>query len=146
MIIHGGNLLSLEALESKYVGQVKCIYIASPYNTGSAFEYYDDNLEHSIWLSLMRPRLEILRNLLSDDGYIWIGIDDNEEHYLKVHCDEIFSGNNYISTDIWEKKYSPQNDVKWLSDNQDFILLYAKKQRNVEIFRLEPTMQNMIIL
>lgn len=126
MIIHGDNLLALKALESKYAGRVKCIYIDPPYNTGSAFEHYDDNLEHSKWLSLMKPRLEILCNLLSDDGSIWISIDDDEGHYLKVICDEIFGRNNYINTVIWEKKYSPQNDAKWLSDNHDFILVYAK--------------------
>ena len=82
MIIHGDNLLALKALEQKYSGQVKCIYIDPPYNTGSAFEHYDDNLEHSTWLSLMKPRLEILRNLLSDDGSIWISIDDDEGHYF----------------------------------------------------------------
>lgn len=99
-----------------------------PYNTGSAFEHYDDNLEHSTWLSLMKPRLEILRNLLSDDGSIWISIDDDEGHYLKVLCDEILGRKNYINTVIWEKKYSPQNDAKWLSDNHDFILVYAKNK------------------
>lgn len=86
MIIHGDNLLALKALESKYAGQVKCIYIDPPYNTGSAFEHYDDNLEHSIWLNLMRPRLEILKNLLSSDGVIYIQIDDNEYAYLKILC------------------------------------------------------------
>ena len=126
MLIHGDNLLALKALESKYAGQVKCIYIDPPYNTGSAFEHYDDNLEHSQWLSLMRPRLEILLNLLSDDGSIWISIDDDEGHYLKVLCDEIFGRQNLVSTVIWEKKYSPQNDAKWLSDSHDFILVYAK--------------------
>ena len=128
MIIHGDNLLSLKALESKYSGKVKCIYIDPPYNTGSAFEHYDDNLEHSQWLSLMKPRLEILHKLLSYDGSIWISIDDDEGHYLKVLCDEIFGRNNYINTVIWEKKYSPQNDAKWLSDNHDFILVYAKQK------------------
>lgn len=132
MLIHGDNLLALKALESKYAGQVKCIYIDPPYNTGSAFEHYDDNLEHSTWLSLIKPRLEILRNLLSDDGSIWISIDDDEGHYLKVLCDEVFGRNNYINTVIWEKKYSPQNDAKWLSDNHDFILVYAKTK---EIWR-----------
>lgn len=132
MIIHGDNMLALKALESKYAGKVKCIYIDPPYNTGSAFEHYDDNLEHSTWLSLMKPRLEILRNLLSDDGSIWISIDDDEGHYLKVLCDEIFGRNNYINTVIWEKKFSPQNDAKWLSDNHDFILVYAK---NKEVWR-----------
>lgn len=132
MLIHGDNLLALKALESKYAGKVKCVYIDPPYNTGSAFEHYDDNLEHSTWLSLMKPRLELLRNLLSDDGSIWISIDDDEGHYLKVLCDEIFGRNNFVNTVIWEKKYAPQNDAKWLSDNHDFILLYAK---NKEIWR-----------
>jgi adenine-specific DNA-methyltransferase len=84
MLIHGDNLLALKALEQQFAGQVKCIYIDPPYNTGSAFEHYDDNLEHSTWLSLMIPRLRILQNLLSDDGSIWISIDDDEGHYLKV--------------------------------------------------------------
>lgn len=128
MLIHGDNLLALKALESKYSGKVKCIYIDPPYNTGSAFEHYEDNLEHSTWLSLIKPRLEILRNLLSGTGSIWISIDDDEGHYLKVLCDEIFGRNNYINTVIWEKKYSPQNDAKWLSDNHDFILVYAKEK------------------
>ena len=90
MLIHGDNLLALKALEQQYAGQVKCIYIDPPYNTGAAFEYYDDNLEHSIWLRLMRARLTILRNLLSMDGTIWIQIDDEEQAYLKVLCDEVF--------------------------------------------------------
>lgn len=132
MLIHGDNLLALKALENKYAGKVKCVYIDPPYNTGSAFEHYDDNLEHSTWLSLMKPRLDILRNILSDDGSIWISIDDDEGHYLKVLCDEVFGRNNYINTVIWEKKFSPQNDAKWLSDNHDFILIYAK---NKDIWR-----------
>lgn len=128
MLIHGDNLLALKALEAKYAGKVKCIYIDPPYNTGSAFEHYDDNLEHSQWLNLMRPRLEILKNLLTDDGSIWISIDDDEGHYLKVLCDEIFGRNNFISTVIWEKKYTVANDAKWLSDNHDFILVYANNK------------------
>lgn len=132
MLIHGDNLLALKALESKYSGKVKCIYIDPPYNTGSAFEHYNDNLEHSTWLSLMKPRIEILRNLLTDDGSIWISIDDDEGHYLKVLCDEIFGRNNFVCTVIWEKKFSPQNDAKWLSDSHDFILVYAK---NKELWR-----------
>lgn len=130
MIIHGDNLLALKALEQEYAGKVKCIYIDPPYNTGSAFEHYDDNLEHSTWLSLMKPRLEILKNLLNDDGSIWISIDDDEGHYLKVMCDEIFGRINFINTVIWEKKYSPQNDAKWLSDSHDFILVYAKNKQS----------------
>lgn len=133
MIIHGDNLLALKALESKYAGQVKCIYIDPPYNTGSAFEHYDDNLEHSTWLSLMRARLKILQNLLDKDyGSIWISIDDDEGHYLKVLCDSIFGRNNFVNSVIWEKKYAPQNDAKWFSDNHDFILVYAK---NKEVWR-----------
>ena len=82
MLIHGDNLLALKALEAKYAGKIKCIYIDPPYNTGSAFEQYDDNLEHSTWLSLMKPRLEIIRNLLSNEGSLWISIDDDEQAYL----------------------------------------------------------------
>ena len=128
MLIHGDNLLALKALEQDYAGRVKCIYIDPPYNTGNAFEHYDDGLEHSIWLSLMRERLELLKNLLSDDGSIWISIDDDESHYLKILCDEIFGRINFVSNIVWEKKYSPQNDTKWLSDSHDHIILYAKNK------------------
>lgn len=126
MLIYGDNLLALKALEQDYAGKIKCIYIDPPYNTGSAFEHYDDNLEHSTWLSLMKPRLEILRNLLADDGSLWISLDDNEQAYCKVLCDEVFGRKNFVCNVIWQKKFSPQNDAKWLSDNHDFILLYAK--------------------
>lgn len=128
MLIHGDNLLALKALEQDYAGKVKCIYIDPPYNTGNAFEHYDDGVEHSLWLSLMKPRLDILRNLLSNDGSIWISIDDDESHYLKVLCDMVFGRNNFINNVIWEKKYSPQNDAKWLSDSHDHILVYAKNK------------------
>ena len=127
MIIHGDNLLALKALESKYAGQVKCIYIDPPYNTGSAFEHYDDNLEHSTWLSLMKPRLEILRNLLCDDGSIWISIDADESHYLKVLCDEIFGRKNFIDEVVWQRSYAPINLKKTLSRCHDIILVYAKE-------------------
>lgn len=126
MLIHGDNLLALKALESKFAGRVKCIYIDPPYNTGSAFEHYDDNLEHSQWLNLMRPRLELLWKLLSADGSIWIGIDDDEGHYLKVLCDDIFGRNNFVNTVIWEKKYAPQGNAQWFTDSHDFVLVYAK--------------------
>jgi len=132
MLIHGDNLLALKALEQDYTGKIKCIYIDPPYNTGHAFEHYEDGLEHSEWLSLMKPRLEILRRLLKNDGSIWISIDDDESHYLKVLCDEVFWRKNFVSNVIWEKKYSPQNDAKWLSDSHDHILCYAK---NKEIWR-----------
>lgn len=132
MIIKGDNLEALKALLPYYKGQVKCIYIDPPYNTGGAFEHYDDNLEHSTWLSMMYPRLELLRELLSEDGSIWISIDDDECHYLKVICDEVFGRKNFINNVIWQKKFSPQNDAKWLSDNHDHILCYAK---NKEVWR-----------
>jgi len=128
MIIHGDNLLALKALLPEYEGKVKCIYIDPPYNTGSAFEHYDDSVEHSTWLSLMRPRLELLKMLLSEDGSIWISVDDNEAHYLKVLCDELFGRANFVANVIWEKKYSPQNDAKWLSDSHDHILVYANNK------------------
>ncbi len=129
MLIHGDNLLALKALEQQYSNSIKCIYIDPPYNTGSAFEHYDDGLEHSIWLSLMRERLEIIYNLLDKtNGSLWISLDDNEQAYCKVLCDEIFGRRNFVANAIWEKKYSPQNAAKWLSDSHDFILVYAKNK------------------
>lgn len=128
MLIHGDNLLALKALEQDFTGKIKCIYIDPPYNTGNAFEHYDDGIEHSQWLNLISPRLSILKNLLSEDGTIWISIDDDECHYLKVLCDQIFGRNNFVNNVIWEKKYSPQNDAKWLSDSHDHILVYAKNK------------------
>lgn len=128
MLIHGDNLLALKALELEYRGKIKCIYIDPPYNTGSAFMQYDDNLEHSIWLSMLKKRLLILQELLAEDGTIWISIDDDEQAYLKVLCDEIFMRSNFVCNVIWEKKFSPQNDAKWLSDSHDFILVYAKNK------------------
>lgn len=127
MLIHGDNLLALKALEQDFAGQIKCIYIDPPYNTGSAFEHYDDNLEHSQWLNLMRPRLQILRNLMADDGTIWISIDDDEQAYLRVLCDEVFGRSNYIETIIWQRAYSPVNLKKTISRSHDYILVYAKK-------------------
>ena len=128
MLIHGDNLLALKALEQDYANSVKCIYIDPPYNTGNAFEHYDDGVEHSIWLSLMRERLILLRNLLAEYGSIWISIDDNEQAYLKVLMDEIFGRQNFVNNVIWEKKYAPSNDAKWLSDTHDFIMVYAKRK------------------
>ena len=128
MLIHGDNLLALKALEQDYAGQVKCIYIDPPYNTGNAFEHYDDGVEHSIWLSLMRERLVLLRTLLSDDGSIWISIDADESHYLKVLCDEIFGRKNFIDEVIWQRSYAPINLKKTLSRSHDTILVYAKNK------------------
>lgn len=129
LLIQGDNLEALKALIPFYAGKVKCIFIDPPYNTKSAFEHYDDNLEHSTWLSMMYPRLELLRELLSEDGSIWVTIDDNESHYLKVVCDEVFGRKNFISNAVWEKKFSPQNDAKWLSDNHDHVLVFAKNKQ-----------------
>ena len=125
-LIFGDNLLALKALEAEFTGKVKCIFIDPPYNTGSAFTHYDDGLEHSIWLSLMRDRLEIIRRLLSDDGSLWITIDDNECHYLKVLCDEVFGRDNFIANVVWEKVYTPKSNGRGLSSDHDHILLYAK--------------------
>lgn len=128
MLIHGDNLLALKALESEFTGKIKCIYIDPPYNTGNAFEHYDDNLEHSIWLSLMKPRILLLHKLLSEEGSLWISIDDDENHYLKVMCDEIFGRNNFVNNIIWQKKHTRANDAKWFSDNHDHVLVYAKNK------------------
>ena len=125
-LIKGDNLLALKALEAEFAGKVKCVFIDPPYNTGSAFTHYDDGLEHSIWLGLMRDRLEIIRRLLADDGSLWITIDDNEAHYLKVMCDEIFGRANFVSNVVWQKKSSPQANAVWLSDSHDHVLVYAK--------------------
>ena len=126
-LIFGDNLLALKALEAEFAGKVKCVFIDPPYNTGSAFTHYDDGVEHSIWLSLMRDRLEIIRRLLSDDGSLWITIDDNEAHYLKVLCDEIFGRANFVATFAWEKDKGRRNDTD-ISSAHDHILLYAKSR------------------
>ena len=136
MIIHGDNLLALKALLPEFEGKIKCIYIDPPYNTGTAFKDYDDNVEHSTWLSLMKPRLELLKLLLdSKEGTLWISIDDDESHYLKILCDEVFGRNNFVASVIWEKKHTRANDAKWFSDNHDYILVYANDkltwQRNL---------------
>jgi adenine-specific DNA-methyltransferase len=125
-LIQGDNLLALKALEQDFAGKVKCIFIDPPYNTGSAFEHYDDGVEHSLWLSLMRERLELLRRMLSDKGSLWITIDDNECHYLKVMCDEIFGRKNYISSAIWQKALSVKNSTRHFSVDHDYVLIYAK--------------------
>ena len=127
-LIFGDNLLALKALEQEFAGKIKCIYIDPPYNTGSAFEHYDDSVEHSLWLSLMRDRLELLRRLLRDDGSIWVSIDDNECHYLKVMMDEVFGRANFVANVIWQKMFSPKSTARHLSDMHDHILLFAKRK------------------
>lgn len=124
-LIFGDNLLALKALEQGFAGEVKCVFIDPPYNTGSAFTHYDDGLEHSIWLSLMRDRLEIIRTLLSKEGSLWITIDDNEAHYLKVLCDEVFGRANFVATCVWEKDKGGRGDAD-ISLSHDNILVYAR--------------------
>ncbi len=126
VVIHGDNLEALKALLPFYAGQVKCIYIDPPYNTHSAFEHYDDNLEHSKWLAMMWPRLELLRELLAEDGSIWVSIDDNEAHYLKVMMDEVYGRSNFIDTVIWRKNYSPKSSARHFSSDHDYILVFSK--------------------
>ncbi len=128
MLIHGDNLLALKALEENYTNAVKCIYIDPPYNTGNAFEHYDDGLEHSIWLSLMRERLIILRNLLTEDGSIWITLDDNEAHYFKVMCDEIFGRHNFVATTIWQHSKQSKGYPGKFSLHHNYTFCYKKSE------------------
>ena len=125
LLIQGDNLLALKALEAKYAGKVKCVFIDPPYNTGSAFTHYDDGVEHSLWLTLIRDRLEIIRNLLAEEGSLWITIDDTEAHYLKVLCDEIFGRRNFVANVVWQKRTAPDNRLK-IGDAHDSILVYCK--------------------
>lgn len=124
-LIFGDNLLALKALEEEYAGKIKCVFIDPPYNTGSAFTHYDDGIEHSLWLSLIRDRLEIIKKLMSNDGTLWITIDDNEVHYLKVLCDEIFGRTCFIANVLWQKRISPDNRLR-LGAAHDHILVYGK--------------------
>ncbi|ENU4315682.1 site-specific DNA-methyltransferase [Acinetobacter baumannii] len=150
-IIHGDNLTVLKSLLPEFEGKVNCIYIDPPYNTGNEGWIYNDNVNdpriikwlgdvvgkegedlsrHDKWLCMMYPRLKLLHRLLADDGVIFISIDDNEQSNLKLICDEIFGQSNFVNNIIWQKKFSPQNDARWLSDNHDFILVYAKNKNN----------------
>lgn len=136
LIIQGDNLEALKSLLPFYAGQVKCIFIDPPYNTGSAFSHYDDNLEHSLWLNMMYPRLELLRELLAEDGSIWITLDDNESHYCKVICDEIFGRKNFVANVVWQKFHSVKKNSKYgVSEAHDHILIY-KKSDNLKDFNL----------
>lgn len=148
-IIHGDNLEALKALLPEYEGRIKCIYIDPPYNTGNEGWVYNDNVNdpkikkwlgqvvgkesedlsrHDKWLCMMYPRLKLLHKLLSEDGAIFISIDDNEQANLKLICDEIWGIGNFINNIIWQKKYSPQNDAKYLSDMHDFVICYSKNK------------------
>jgi adenine-specific DNA-methyltransferase len=126
MLIQGDNLDALKTLLPFYAGRVKCIYIDPPYNTRSAFEHYDDNLEHAKWLAMMYPRLELLRELLREDGSIWVSIDDNEGHYLKVVMDEVFGRGNFTTTFIWQKVDSPNDNKVPITPDHEFVLCYEK--------------------
>ena len=160
LIIHGDNLHALKALLPRYAGRVKCIYIDPPYNTGNEGWVYNDKVNspllkewfkshspvdgedlerHDKWLCMMWPRLHLLKELLADDGAIFISIDDHEQHHLRMLMDEIFEGENFISNLVWQKKFSPQNDAKHFSDNHDFILCYAKSKAGWQIIPLPRT-------
>lgn len=130
MIIQGDNLEALKSLLPFYAGQVKCIYIDPPYNSGTMHDIpYDDNLEHSIWLSKLYPRLDILRNLLSEDGSIFISIDNKEHPYLKVICDEIFGRNNFRANIVWKKVNSAKSQSSFLGNVVEYILFYSKSDK-----------------
>ena len=155
LIIHGDNLEALKALMPFYAGKIKCIYIDPPYNTGNESWIYNDKVNspkikqwlgkvvgresedltrHDKWLCMMYPRLKLLRDLLSEDGVLFVSIDDNEQHNLRSILDDIFVQNNFVNNIIWQKKYSPQNDAKYFSDMHDFILVYAKhKNKGTEL-------------
>lgn len=133
-LIFGDNLLALKALEQEFTGQVKCVFIDPPYNTGSAFEHYEDGVEHSVWLSLMRERLELLWRFLTDDGSIWITIDDNEAHYLKVLCDEVFGRRSFVASFIWRKVDSPNDNKVAITPDHEYVLCFA---RNPEVVRFK---------
>lgn len=125
-LIFGDNLLALKALEQEFAGEVRCVYIDPPYNTGSAFEHYDDGVEHSLWLSLMRARLEILWRLLhKDSGSLWLSIDDYEMPYLRVLLDEICGRSNFVASNVWQKRYSRENREA-IGDVHEYVIVYAK--------------------
>ena len=151
LLIHGDNLHALKALMPRYAGRVNCIYIDPPYNTGNEGWMYNDNVNsdlmkrwlkengevdredperHDKWLCMMWPRLQLLRELLAEDGVIFISIDDNEQHRLRMLMDEIFGEDNFVANILWQKKYAPANDAKYFSDNHDFVLCYAKNKSN----------------
>ena len=134
MLIQGDNLLALKALEQEFTGKIKCIYVDPPYNTGSAFEHYEDGLEHSMWLSLMRDRFEILARLLCPDGSLWVSIDDNEAGYLRVLLDEIVGRPNFVATVIWEKRTSRENR-RVFSFNHDYVIVFARDRARFEATR-----------
>ncbi len=132
-LIFGDNLLALKALEQEFAGKINCVFIDPPYNTGSAFEQYDDGVEHSIWLTMMRDRLELIRTLLTETGMFWATLDDNEAHYFKVMVDEVFGRRNFVADVIWEKADSPRMDAKLFSSRHDHLFVFAK---NIDVLTI----------
>lgn len=145
MIVQGDNLEALKALLPFYAGQVKCIYIDPPYNTGSAFEHYDDNLEHSQWLSLMYPRLELLKDFLREDGVLFISIDDDEQAYLEVICGEIF-GRTHVDTFIWRKSGAGRDgkmkNTTTFRKDHEYILVCYKREKSLKKSLEKPSWEN----
>ena len=159
LLIHGDNLEALKALMPFYKGKVKCIYIDPPYNTGNEGWIYNDKVNspkirewlkkvvgrevkitrHDKWLCMMYPRLKLLRDLLTDNGAIFVSIDDNEQHHLRLLMDEIFGPKNFVTNIIWQKKYTQSNDAKYFSDTHDFLVAYAKQLENFKLHKLERT-------
>lgn len=148
MFIKGDNLNSLLILRDNFKNKIKCIYIDPPFNTGKIFDHYADAVDGNIWLSMMKIRLELMKELLTEDGVIFVHIDDDEMPYLKILMDEIFCDKgqknlkaNHVATIIWQKKFAPQNDAKYFSDVHDFILVYAKNIKNLNLNLIERTEQ-----
>ncbi|MBE3138938.1 MAG: site-specific DNA-methyltransferase [Actinobacteria bacterium] len=139
LIIKGNNLLALHTLKTQFRGKVKLIYIDPPYNTGNDSFGYNDNFNHSSWLTFMKNRLEVARELLRDNGSIWINIDDAEAHYLKVLCDEVFGRENFLANVVWQRAYAPVSLNKFFSQNHDYINVYAKKINQFSLNKLERT-------
>jgi adenine-specific DNA-methyltransferase len=135
-LIFGDNLLALKALEQELMGKVKCVFIDPPYNTGAAFTHYDDGVEHSLWLTMMRGRLELLWQLIAPEGSLWITLDDTEHAYCKVLCDEIFGRDNFLANVVWEKADSPRMDADFFSTRHDNVLVYAKDRIITRITRV----------
>lgn len=142
LLIQGDNLLALKALLPAYRGRVKCVFIDPTYNTQSAFEHYNDKLEHSLWLTMMLPRLQLLRDLLSQDGSIWVTIDDNEGHYLKVLMDEVFGRGNFVASITWQKTTSVHNNADYFSSSGDLLHIFAKNLASLQLKRIARSERN----
>jgi len=136
LLIKGNNLLALHSLKARYAGKVKLIYIDPPYNTGNDGFRYNDRFNHSAWLTFMRNRLEVAKDLLSRDGLIVVNMDNNEAHYCKVLMDDLFGRDNFIQSVVWNRKVSPANDAHYFSNDHDFLLFYAKSEERLKLNRL----------